>query len=130
MGRTLILVGAMALLSVLFVPPAGAVDQYVISHLTFSAPVRVPGATLPAGTYTFKRVLPGVIQVLSKDRMTLYATFMTMPRSRVEPIEKDVVVFGEVPAGVPPPIETWFPFLAMTWYQPHRTIGYGFIYPE
>ena len=130
MKRTMIVVCSMALLTVLFVPPASAagLDQYVISHLTFSAPVRVPGATLPAGTYTFKRVLPGVIQVLSKDHMTLYATFMTMPRLRVEPTTKQEVVFGEAPAGQPPRVVTWFPFPEPSWYNYHRSVGYDFLY--
>ena len=86
MKRALILASSMALLSVLFVSPAaaGRLDQYTISHLTFSGAVRLPGMPLPAGTYTFKRVLPGVIQVLSKDHMTLYGTFMTIPQLRSE----------------------------------------------
>ena len=130
MKRTMILVCSMALLTVLLVPPASAtgLDQYVISHLTFSAPVRVPGATLPAGTYTFKRIVPGVIQVLSKDHRTVYAMFMTMPRLRADRTTKQEVVFGEAPAGEPPPVETWFPFPESSWYNWHRSVGYDFLY--
>ena len=130
MRRRMLVLGSMALLTVLFVPPASAatLDQYVISHLTFSAPVRVPGATLPGGTYTFKRVLPGVIQVLSKDHMTLYATFMTMPRLRVERTTKQEVVFGEAPASEPPPVATWFPFPEPSWHNYHHSVGYHLLY--
>ena len=51
---------------------------------TFSAPVELPGLTLPAGTYVFK-VLDSVsdrniVQVFDKDRTHLYATFLTISR--------------------------------------------------
>jgi hypothetical protein len=130
MRRALILASSMALLIVLFVPPAaaGRLDQYTISHLTFSGSVGVPGVVLPAGTYTFKRVLPGVIQVLSKDHMTLYGTFMTIPQLRSERTTKQEVVLGEVRVGEPPPIAVWYPFPEPAWFNYHRSVGYRFLY--
>lgn len=123
MRRALIVAGSTALLLfAFFVPSAAAEDQYLTSRLTFSGPIRIPGATLPAGTYVFRRVVPGVIQVLSDNRATAYSMFMTIPRYRSEPTEKHEVVLGEAPANVPPPMEVWF--------LPWRTIGYEFLYPK
>jgi hypothetical protein len=122
---------ALLLISV-FSPPvtAGRLDQYKISHLTFSGPVQLPGLTLPAGTYTFKRVLPGVIEVQSRSHLTSYGTFMTIPTLRPvgERTLKQEVVFGEAPAGEPLPIKVWFPFPEPAWLQLHRSVGYEFLY--
>ena len=63
MKKTLIMASAIALvLTAAWARPVAAADQYRISHLTFSGAVRLPGLALPAGTYTFERVVPGVIQ--------------------------------------------------------------------
>ena len=44
------------LLSVLATSSTGAFDNGSrTAHFTFSGPVRLPGVTLPAGTYTFVR---------------------------------------------------------------------------
>lgn len=93
-----------------------------ITHLTFSGSVRVPGATLAAGTYTFRRIHPRVIQVVSKDRSTVYAMFNTIARWRTETVHKDEMVFGEASVGTPPAMEIWFPA--------HRNMGDEFVYPR
>ena len=129
MKKTLILASAIALvLTAVWAPPAAALDQYRISHLTFSGAVALPGVTLPAGTYTFKRVVPGVIQVLSRDHMTSYGLFMTIPTLRTERTTKQEVVFGEARVGEPPPIATWFPFPEPAWFAYRRSVGYEFLY--
>jgi hypothetical protein len=129
MKRILITASAIALLlGIVSTPRAAAMDQYTISHLTFSGSVRLPGVTLPAGAYTFKRVLPGVIQVLSRDHLTVYGTFMTIPTLRPERTTKHEVVLGEAPAGQPPPVRVWFPFPEPAWYTYHRSVGYEFLY--
>jgi len=131
MKKALIAASSIALLlTAVSTPPAvaGGLDQYRIYHLTFSGPVRLPGVALPGGTYTFKRVRPGVIQVLSRDHMTLYGTFMTIPTLRPERTTKQEVVFGEALAGEPPPIKTWFPFPEPSLYNWSRSVGYDFLY--
>jgi hypothetical protein len=42
-----------------FLTPTGALasDRDKLTYFTFSGPVQVPGATLPAGTYQFKRAI-------------------------------------------------------------------------
>lgn len=131
MKRTLLISSLALLFTALFVPTAQArLDQYTTSHLTFSGPFQLPGMTLPGGTYTFRRVLPGVIQVQSKDHMTLYGTFMTIPTLRPlgERTQKQEVVFGEAPQGEAPPLAVWFPFPEPAWLALHRSVGYEFLY--
>jgi hypothetical protein len=121
---------AMALLlAAVFAPTAEArLDQYTISHLTFSGTFQLPGVTLPGGTYTFKRVSPGVIQVLSRDHQTLYGTFMTIPTLKQGHITETEVVMSEARAGEIPRVETWWPFPQPAWLQLHSSAGYGFLY--
>ena len=51
--------------------------------LTFSGPVQIPGATLPAGSYVFKLAdLSGnrhVVQVFDKAEKKIYATLLAIP---------------------------------------------------
>ena len=120
----------MALLfTVLFVPTAEArLDQYTISHLTFSGAFQLPGVTLPGGTYTFRRVAPGVIQVLSRDHATLYGTFMTVPTLKWGHVTKQEVAMSEARPGETPRVERWFPFPQPAWLMLHRSAGYEFLY--
>jgi hypothetical protein len=117
-------VGAAALV-VLLTPAAQASQWNNLVYLTFSGPVQVPGATLPAGTYAFKTADqwgdPHVIEILSKDMRTIYATEITMPAERYNaPSGKPVVVLAETPAGTPPAIEAW--------YLPGQLVGNEFVY--
>ena len=65
-----VLCGAAALVA-FFAPGAHADEWNKRTYLTFSGPVQVPGATLPAGTYTFEIANPDtsrhVIRVSEKD---------------------------------------------------------------
>jgi hypothetical protein len=128
--KTVLAMSLVALLfTVLMVPTAEArLDQYTISHLTFSDSFQLPGVTLPGGTYTFKRVSPGVIQVLSRDHQTLHWTFMTVPTLKWGHITEQEVVMSEARAGEIPRVETWWPFPQPAWLMLHRSVGYGFLY--
>jgi len=53
---------------------------------------------------------------------------MTIPTLRSERTTKQEVVFGEAPAGEPPPIKVWFPFPEPSWYNWNRSVGYDFLY--
>lgn len=132
MARTFIAVSAAVLLLIgVFTASAGAVNYpgglYVgggradITYLTFSGPVRVPGATLAAGTYEFRRISPRVIQVVSRDHSTVYAMFRTVARWRVQVGHQDEMVFGEAPTGTARPVSVWFPA--------HLLVGDEFVYP-
>ena len=110
----------------LSVRPAQASEFDKLTYLTFSGPVEIPGSGLPAGTYIFKLADANsgsrVIQVLSRDRKTVYATFFAFPNSRFSPSDETIVTFHEPPAGAPQAIKTWF--------YPGETTGFEFIYPK
>jgi hypothetical protein len=94
--------------------------------LTFSGPVQIPGATLPAGTYVFKLAdLQGnrhVVQIFDKAEKKIYRTILAIPDQRLTPSDKPVILFSERPAGSPQAVRAWF--------YPGETIGNEFVYPK
>jgi len=101
------------------------------TFLTFSAPVQVPGATLPAGTYVFRIVNPGaqtVWEVLDATERHVLAQFFfvrTADRTIQEQNRahgKPVVRFHETPHGVAPPMKVL--------YYPTDPAGHMFLYPR
>jgi hypothetical protein len=96
------------------------------TFFTFSAPVTVPGATLPPGKYLFRIANPEtssrVVQVLSPDGTMPYAAFFTVPAERLEAPNDPEVRFMETAPGTPPAIASW-------WYPTERT-GFEFVYPK
>jgi hypothetical protein len=96
------------------------------TYFTFSAPVTLPGVTLPAGRYLFRLADPTtgrkVISVLSADGKQPLAMLHTIPNQLTRAPQNAEVRFMETPANMPPAIKTW-------WY-PGKSIGYEFIYPR
>ena len=96
------------------------------TYFTFSAPVTLPGTTLPAGKYLFRLADPDgsrkVINVLSGDGKQSLAMLHTIPNQAPRPPKDAEIRFMETDAKVPPPIKTW-------WYA-GKAIGYEFIYPR
>jgi len=96
------------------------------TYVTFSAPVSLPGVTLPAGSYMFQllnsQANRNVVQVFDHDRTKLYATLLAMPASRPEPADATVITFREAPVNAPPAVQFW--------YYPGRTDGQEFAYPK
>ena len=94
------------------------------TFLTFSGPVQVPGATLPAGTYLFQLADPDnarhVVMVRDKDEKKIYAMFMTVPNDRLDTPDNNVVMFRETASGVARAIKAW-------WY-PGERMGEEFVY--
>src|SRR5262245_50744023 len=115
-----------AALAVCLAPGARADEWNKKTILTFSGPVQIPGATLPAGTYVFKLAdLDGnrhVVQVFDKDEKKIYSTILAIPDQKLEPSDKPVVMFAERPAGTPQAVRAWF--------YPGDTIGNEFVYPR
>ena len=95
------------------------------TYFTFSAPVTLPGVTLPAGRYLFRLADPTtsrkVISVLSADGKQPLAMRHTRPNPLTRAPQDAEVRFMETPADMPPAIKSW-------WY-PGKSIGYEFIYP-
>lgn len=88
--------------------------------LTFSGPVAIPEVGLAPGTYVFRLVAPSVMQVLSRDRSQLYATFFTVPVSRGEVTDNYEVTMVRVNDLAPVRIVRWF--------EPNRSSGYELLY--
>ncbi len=115
-------------LSVLVLGTAAAQDNSwnQRTYFTFSAPIELPGKTLPAGTYLFRIAdSPSnrhIVQVFDKDEKNILATLLAIPAQRLEASDQPEVRFLEVAANQPPAIRTW-------WF-PGRTTGHEFIYPK
>src|SRR5688572_9537340 len=96
------------------------------TYFTFSAPVTLPGMTLPAGEYIFRLADPDssrkVINVLSGDSKRSLAMLHTIPNQAMKAPKDAEIRFMETSAQVPPPVKTW-------WYA-GKAIGYEFIYPR
>ena len=93
--------------------------------LTFSAPIELPGMTLPAGTYTFRIAdtpSRNVIQVLSEDEKKIHGQFLFAPTQRRDATGDPVVTFKETAANATPAVQYWF-------YTGQRS-GREFIYPK
>ena len=94
-------------------------------YVTVSGPVRLPGVTLNAGTYIFELADPidawDIVRVLSRRRDRVYFQGFTRRVERPAGLRPDqVVLLGEAPKGVPPPI--------MVWYPTDESTGRQFIY--
>ena len=76
--------------------------------VTFSAPVALPGVTLPAGSYLFKladsQTNRNIVQVFDKDRTKIFATILAIPAERNEPADETVITFNESPANAAPAV--------------------------
>jgi len=124
--KTLATLSALAVLTVGISGTAHAqtVDQR--TYFTFSAPVQLPGVTLPAGKYLFRLADPTtgrkVISVLSADGRTPLAMLHTIPNRMAEAPRDAEIRFMETPANMAPAVKTY-------WYAGSST-GYEFIYPR
>ena len=115
-----------AALTAIVAPGARADEWNKKTILTFSGPVQIPGATLPAGSYVFKLAdIPGnrhVVQVFDKDEKKIYTTMLAVPNQRMEASDKSIVLFSERATGSPQAVKVW--------YYPGDTIGNEFVYPK
>jgi hypothetical protein len=120
----------MVLMGLALSPSAKADDWDKKTVFTFSGPVEIPGVhlkgwgVLPAGTYVFK-VLDSksdrhIVQILSKDELTVYATILAIPNYRLQATGKTVLTFSERPAGQPEALHAWF--------YPGKNWGEEFVY--
>ena len=117
---------AALLLGAASIASAQAPDTNNMTTVTFSAPVSLPGVTLPAGSYLFKladsQVNRNIVQVFDKDRSKIFATIIAIPAERNEPADETVITFNEAPASTAPAIRYWF--------YPGDKRGQEFAYPR
>jgi hypothetical protein len=123
---TIVLLASILTLSGANWPQSGLANK--ISHLTFNHPVQVPGATLPAGTYTFSLVSgPSanrrIVRVISRNGDKVFATILTIPDYLRETTKYTAISFGEK--------GSCSNFTSIkSWFYPGEQNGYRFIYPE
>lgn len=117
---------SLLLLGVLLAPNARADEWDKTTIFTFSEPVQVPGAVLPAGTYVFKLMdIPGernIVQIFDADQSHLFATILTIPEYRTEVSDKTIVTLEESFANQPKMLQSWF--------YPGDNYGQEFVYPK
>jgi hypothetical protein len=119
---------AAALVAIGTLTLAGSLNATTIAHtnyVTVSAPIALPGVSLPAGTYIFElpldRASLDVVRVKSRDGRKVYLTAFTQTVDRpVGQAGRSALVFGEAASGVPVPVKIWFPA--------GERIGHAFIY--
>jgi hypothetical protein len=121
------LTGALAIpLFMAFGVAAHADEWNKETKITVNAPIEVPGAVLPAGTYIFKLVDSpsnrNIVQVLNPRQDHVYATVIAINNYRLRPTGHTVLTFYEVPAGQPAPVRAWF--------YPGDEYGQEFVYPK
>ena len=120
------LVTGLAIASLLFLEVAAHADELnEASKLTFSAPIRIPGQVLPAGTYLFKLADSNnrnVVRIFNPNGTHLYATLQTISTERSEPTGETVVTLAEQPDKTAPALVNWF--------YPGSITGYEFTYPK
>jgi hypothetical protein len=97
------------------------------TFFTFSQPVELPNATLPAGTYLFRLADTAgnrhIVRVMSQDRRKLFTTLLAIPAYSLErPPQKPEIRFMESPATKANAIKIWF--------YPGNPVGHEFIYPR
>lgn len=94
--------------------------------VTFSGPVSIPGATLPAGTYVFKLADSpsnrNIVQVFDKEEAKIITTLLAVPAERAEAEGDPVVSFKETPSDHPPAVRYW--------YYAGEKAGNEFVYPR
>ena len=94
--------------------------------ITFSAPVMVPGATLPAGTYVFELMdsltSRHLVQIRRESDNEVITTTQAVPTKRLEPQGDVVVKFDPTEAGAAPALKAWF--------YPGTVYGHEFVYSD
>jgi hypothetical protein len=121
-----------ALIVAAILPSVKADDWDRKTVITFSAPVEIPGVhlagwgVLPTGTYVFKILDSAsdrhIVQIFSKDELTIYATILAIPNYRLKATDKTVMTFRERPVGQPEALRAWF--------YPGHNWGEEFVYPK
>ena len=96
------------------------------THMTFRHPVRIPGVTLPAGSYVFKLSQnKQVVWVFSEDAGEVFGPYLTRPRhrrgSRVTDGRRVILVDRAADGSGVPVLRAWF--------GRYQNRGYEFVYP-
>src|SRR5712691_4454648 len=131
-SRTVPTVFCLALMGAALSPSLKADAWDRKTTITLSGPVEIRGVhragwgVLPTGTYGCKSVDSAsdrhIVQIFSKDMLTVYATILAIPNYRLKATDKTVITFRERPAGQPEALRARF--------YPGREWGEEFVYPK
>ena len=126
MSRRTRLLTTFAAIVFVWTTSAGANEWNERTTLTFSAPVMVPGATLPAGTYVFElansRGNRHLVRIRSQADNEVAAMAQAVPLRRGETSSDTVLQFNPTDTGAAPALKAWF--------YPGSRYGHEFVYPE
>ena len=92
------------------------------TEFTINQPVSIPGhVVLPAGSYVIKRLsaVNSVVQILDKTETKVYATLFAVPDFVMNPPDKPMLTFQEMPEGTPIALKSW--------YYPGSSTAYEFV---
>jgi len=124
--NTILVAGVVAVLALVSTVSSHAITLIPtsVNHVTFSQPVKLPGVTLPAGTYEFELGPAGthrdIVRVSSRGGQPYFLGFTReVPRPRNLPSTR-VMEFGEAAPGAPAPIAIWYPL--------NSSSGHAFVY--
>lgn len=123
--NALVVTGCIALAGLSVAPSTSADTANRTTYMTFSKPVRLPGAVLGSGTYIFELPDPigaaNVIRVSSRDRKRVYLTAFTRRVDRPAGLPRtQLVSLGEARPDAVVPITAWWPM--------YESFGHEFIY--
>jgi hypothetical protein len=94
--------------------PGSSLNDHI---LTFNVPVQVPHVILPPGTYIFRPISQGVIQVLGSNGSRVCATFFTFPATKDGLTSMGEVTFQRIADDMPIRLIAWYPWIG-TGFQP------------
>ncbi|MGE3276661.1 MAG: hypothetical protein AB7O67_16225 [Vicinamibacterales bacterium] len=118
------LAAASAAALLLAAPVAAQATPREETFLTFDHAVRLPDATLPAGTYQFRLADDQgdqhVVQVLNRRGTKLFATELAVPVTRERVAGEPTVTLASTGHGAPAITE---------WFYPGAEVGQQFVYP-
>ncbi len=121
---TLALSSAVLIAGLLLSVPAEAAFDAKTTHTTFEHPVRVPGATLPAGHYVFTVDTNNVVWIRNEDDSHVYGAYFTRPLRRFKDVgstssRKIIVTRSGVANNI---------FTLRGWFGRHRERGYELVW--
>jgi len=97
-----------------------------VVYFTFSQPVTIPGATLPAGRYRFQILQSfsdrGILRIDSPDGSKHFGTLLALPATRIDSAPSPELRFLETASGAPPAIGSY-------WIT-GTGAGWEFVYPK
>lgn len=125
-SKSYLAVAFLCALGVSLARPAHADEAKETVKFTFSAPVEIPGQTLPAGTYIFEKLdseaFSDMIAIFNSDHSALIEMVRTIPVDRMQPSGDPAITFAQQGDGGPN--------VLIDWFYGDRLTGHMFVYSK